>query len=233
MHTLEDEKTINEYENYIARNGIDDEVLSKYIKAIEIIIVGRKDREYGLKISNRVKKLIEKVVFDNSDGGTIWQLEKYQQDNNTLPYDLVNKYYDVLKFESFYLFESFIYYMERNRNWSKRFYQPRRKTLKCVVDDLQSLEDRSENRMFYGLSMPSRVGKSTVCIFFLAWVAYKRPNSHSAMGGHSGILAKGFYKELLNLIVTPEYTFKELFDFWHPEYADKPFPTDKSADELQ
>ena len=73
---------------------------------------------------------------------------------------------------------------------------------------------------------------STVCIFFLAWIAYKRPNSHSAMGGHSGILAKGFYKELLNLITTPEYTFKELFDYLHPEYANKPFPTDKSADEF-
>ena len=67
MHTLEDEKVIQEYENYIEKNGTDDEVLSKYIKAIEIVIVGREDREYGLKISSRVKKLIEKVVFDNSE----------------------------------------------------------------------------------------------------------------------------------------------------------------------
>ena len=52
------------------------------------------------------------------------------------------------------------------------------------------------------------------------------------MGGHSGILAKGFYKELLNLITTPEYTFKELYDFWQPEYVNKPFPTDKSSDEF-
>ena len=151
MHTLEDEKVIQEYENYIEKNGTDDEVLSKYIKAIEIVIVGREDREYGLKISSRVKKLIEKVVFDNSDGGTIWQLEKYQQDNDTLPYDLVEKYYEIQKYESFYLFESFIYYMERNRSYSKRFYQPRRQTLKCVVDDLQALEDKEQNRVFYVL----------------------------------------------------------------------------------
>ena len=84
-----------------------------------------------------------------------------------------------------------------------------------------------------------RVGKrcipthnSTICIFFLAWIALKRPNSHSAMGGHSGVLAKGFYKELINIITTEEYTFKELYDYFHPEYADKPFPTDKSADEF-
>ena len=52
------------------------------------------------------------------------------------------------------------------------------------------------------------------------------------MGGHSGILAKGFYKELMNLIITPEYTFKELFVYMHPEYENKAFPTDKSADEF-
>lgn len=75
--------------------------------------------------------------------------------------------------------------------------------------DLQDLEDRKLD--FYGLSMPSRVGKSTICIFFLAWVAGKRPNSHSAMGGHSGKLAKGFYGELLNLVNTREYKFSEIF----------------------
>lgn len=80
--------------------------------------------------------------------------------------------------------------------------------------------------------MPSRVGKSTICIFFLAWVSLRRPNSHSAMGGHSGILAKGFYKELMNLFTTEEYTFSELFYFWNPEYANKPLVTDKSADEF-
>lgn len=231
MHTLDDEKDIQQYEEYIQANGIDRNVIDAYVKASEIILCGRKDKEYGLKVSARAKELCEKYVFDLADG-SIWKLEKYQQNNQLDPYDIVNQYYEILKYESLYLFESFIYYMERNRHWSKRFYQPRRKTLKCVVDDLQDLEDRKGNRTFYGLSMPSRVGKSTTNILFLAWIALKRPNSHNAMGGHSGILAKGFYKELLNLITTTEYTFKELFDFAHPKYANKPFPTDKSADEF-
>lgn len=225
------ERAVNDYENFISAHGISEDVINAYVQATKVALQTEKDREYGLNVSSRAKELIEKFILENT-GGTVWDLERYQQENDTLPYDLVNKYYDVLKFESFYLFESFIYYMERNRGYSKRFYQPRRKTLKCVVDDLQALEDKTENRVFYGLSMPSRVGKSTVCIFFLAWIALKRPNSHSAMGGHSGILAKGFYKELLNLITTPEYTFKELYDFWQTEYANKPFPTDKSSDEF-
>ena len=231
MASIELQKAVQGYENYINVHGINEDVINAYVMATETAINVEKDKDFGLKISKRAKEVIEAFVLE-STGGTIWDLEKYQQNNQTLPYDILNKYYQILKLESFYLFESFIFYMEKNRSWQKRFYHPRRKTLKCVVDDLQSLEDKTENRVFYGLSMPSRVGKSTVCIFFLAWIAFKRPNSHSAMGGHSGILAKSFYKELLNIIITPEYTFKELYDYFHPEYADKPFPTDKSSDEF-
>lgn len=220
--------TINQYDNFIKTHLIDESVISAYVEACKVAINGEKDIEYGLQLTNRSKGIIEQFCMKQT-GGTIWDLEKYAQDHNT-PYDLIDKYYELLKLESYYNFESFMYYMERKRNWSKRFYYPRRKTLKVVVNDLEDLENRKIK--FYGLSMPSRVGKSTICIFFLAWVAMRRPNSHSAMGGHSGILAKGFYKELMNLFSTEEYAFDELFFFWNQEYANKSLVTDKSADEF-
>lgn len=184
-----------------------------------------------LKCTARTKKLINSYCIDPKqfNGKDIWEVEKVVQESDS-EYPLLNQFYDVLKLESYYNFESFMLYMERKRHWTKRFYFPRRHTLKIVVNDLQDLENRIIK--FYGLSMPSRVGKSTICIFFLAWVSLRRPNSHSAMGGHSGILAKGFYKELMNLFTTEEYTFSELFYFWNPEYANKPLVTDKSADEF-
>ena len=229
MVSKELENAIQSYEDYINVNGIDENVINAYVMACGTAY--KEDIEYGKQVSARAKEIIEQFISDLT-GGNVWLLEKYQQDNDTAPYEVLEKYYEVLKLESLHIFESFIYYMERNRSYSKRFYQPRRQTLKCVVDDLQALEDKEQNRVFYGLSMPSRVGKSTVCIFFLAWIALKRPNSHSAMGGHSGILAKSFYKELLNILTTPEYNFKELYDYFHPQYANKPFPTDKSSDEF-
>ena len=229
MVSTELQNAIQGYENYINTNGIDENVINAYVMACGTAY--KEDIEYGKQVSARAKEIIEQFISDLT-GGNVWLLEKYQQDNDTAPYEVLEKYYEVLKLESLHIFESFIYYMERNRSYSKRFYQPRRQTLKCVVDDLQALEDKEQNRVFYGLSMPSRVGKSTVCIFFLAWIALKRPNSHSAMGGHSGILAKSFYKELLNILTTPEYNFKELYDYFHPQYANKPFPTDKSSDEF-
>ncbi len=230
MASHEISKAIQDYENYITKHGIDKSVMEAYFQIPFWAKEKDNDIETALKIAPRAKEIMNQYVL-NGAGGDIWQLEKFCFENKT-GHEVVDKYYQILKLESPYIFESSIQYMEKNRSPSKRFYEPRKKALNVVVQDLQNLEDRKNGNKFYGLSMPSRVGKSTICIFFLSWIALKRPNSHSAMGGHSGILAKGFYKELLNLMTTPEYTFKELFDYVHPEYADKSFPTDKSADEF-
>ena len=216
---------IQGYENYILENGVDEDVINAYVMAATTSILTEKDKKFGLQLTEKAKELINLLVY-NLTGGDIWALEKYAQDFD-LEYSLVDTFYEVLKLESYDKLESFIFYMEKKRKYSRRFYQPRQETLHIVTEDLEDLEARIIE--FYGLSMPSRVGKSTMCIFFLGWVALKRPNSHNAMGGHSGILAKGFYKELLNLISTEEYTFAELFEFWHPG---RTVLRDKSADEF-
>lgn len=221
---------IDDCEKYISQNGIDENIIETYYNVCQLA-KNEGEIDTMLKCTARTKELINGYCTDPKqfDGKDIWEVEKVVQESGS-EYPLLNQFYDVLKLESYYNFESFMFYMERKRHWTKRFYFPRRKTLKAVVKDLEDLENRIIK--FYGLSMPSRVGKSTICIFFLAWVSLHRPNSHSAMGGHSGILAKGFYKELMNLFTTEEYTFSELFYYWNPEYAKKPLVTDKSADEF-
>lgn len=138
-------------------------------------------------------------------------------------------YFKAILAETPHNFESFIKFLERNRPPEKRFYEPRKKVLHQVALDLQWLEDDPKAK-FYGLSLPARTGKSTIAILFIGWIMYKRPNSHNAMGGHSGILAKGFYKEVLNFISTEEYTFAEMWDYLHPE--SKVMIRDKSAEEF-
>ena len=135
-------------------------------------------------------------------------------------------YDQFLLWESKFWFESFILYMEKERPYEKRFYEPRRKTQGIVVQDLQDLEDGKYR--FYGLSEPPRVGKSSVCIFFFSWIGARHPNSNNAMGGHSGILARGFYQELLNLITTEEYTYAEIYNRMNPG---RPLLNRKNADE--
>lgn len=212
-------------ENLIAKDGLKIDHIEVIYGLADISINEKNNKEYGLKLSARAKELIEKLIF-NMVNVSVWQLDEYCKANKVNLPEL-DLYWKIIKLETYDNFESFVLYMEKNRPFVKKFYLPRRKTLKIVVQDLMDLENRIIK--FYGLSMPSRVGKSTICIFFLAWIALKRPNSHSAMGGHSGILAKGFYKELMNLFSTEEYTFAELFEYWHPGHI---VIRDKSADEF-
>ncbi|MBO5484349.1 MAG: hypothetical protein J5979_03950 [Lachnospiraceae bacterium] len=143
------------------------------------------------------------------------KVKKYASRNSRKAIEFYNLYRKNEFFLAPYLFRDFLIAMEWDRAPQKRFYLPRRKTLDIVVDDLQDLEDGKLD--FYGLSMPPRVGKSTICIFFLAWVMGRRPNGHSAMSGHSGDLADGFYTEALNIMEldVPEdktiYHFRDIF----------------------
>lgn len=143
---------------------------------------------YCLKITSYVKKVIP--LLEKSDA-------------------LNGLYWDVLLWEAPNRFESFLLYMEKNRSYKKKFYEPRMNPLSIVAQDLQDLEDGKYD--FYGLSMPPRVGKSTICIFFYAWIIGKRPSSHNAMSGHSGILADRFHNDLIKLTENEEYTFHEIF----------------------
>ena len=201
--------SINLVLNSIKANGVDYAKLSDLLDlCIWQLKENPEDKEYCFTYSDYIKKCASAL-----------HVKTCQEEYGDL-------YWRAMLFEAPYIFESFILYMEKNRPYKKKFYEPRKKTLKVVVDDLQDLEDRKIK--FYGLSMPSRVGKSTICIFFLAWISVKRPNSHNAMGGHSGMLAKGFYKELLNLFTPEEYTFAEIYESIHPG---KIILRDKSADD--
>lgn len=137
-------------------------------------------------------------------------------------------YWDTLKLESFWYFESFLIYMEHKRDYEKRFYEPRACTQHIVVEDLQALEDSKTQKM-YTLSEPSRVGKSTIMVFFGAWICLRHPYSHSAMCTHSGYLADHFYKEMLDLLTSPEYCFEELYQYFQPNNK---FIEDKSAEKM-
>lgn len=212
-------------ENYIENYGPRYEYLEIMYNIADIAINQGKLIDFGLEVTLKVKQHIEKLMLDTV-GKDIWAVIEYCREQNATMNE-VELYWNTIKLESYYLLESFIEYMEKKRPLTKKFYYPRKKTLQIVVNDLQDLENGCIR--FYGLSMPSRVGKSTICIFFLAWIALRKPNSHSAMGGHSGILAKGFYKELMNLFTTEEYTFAELFEYWHPGCV---VLRDKSADEF-
>ena len=107
-------------------------------------------------------------------------------------------------------FDDYCIALEWIRDPEKRFYLPRRSVLKVLVDDLQDLFDGRLD--FLGVSLPPRVGKSTLCIFFMTFVMGHRPAVASVMSGHSDKLTDGFYRELLSIITDDtQYAWQEIF----------------------
>lgn len=192
MVSEQTKSTADSIKNYIKQNGIEHQSLYDLLDVAKVALEKENDTEWALKVTSYIKECCTWAIQSN--------VEVLQMD------DL---YWKTMKAEAPYHFESFLYYMEKNRRPEKKFYEPRMRTLKIVVDDLQDLEDGKLD--FYGLSLPPRVGKSTLCIFFLTWVIGRHPESHNAMSGHSGILADRFYNDVFKLTQNEEYTFKEIF----------------------
>lgn len=107
-------------------------------------------------------------------------------------------------------FDAYLQYLEYEREPEKRFYLPRRHVLRPLVSDLQDLEDGKLD--FLGISLPPRIGKSTLCIMFMTMVMGKRPDVANVMSGHSDKLTDGFYREILSILTdTSNYAWNEIF----------------------
>lgn len=122
-------------------------------------------------------------------------------------YDIIGRTY---LFEAKDVFDSYCIYLEWNRAPEKKFYQPRHRVLKVLADDLEDLFYKRID--FLGVSLPARVGKSTLCIFFITWLMGNRPDVASVMSGHSDKLTNGFYGEVLSIITDPvTYNWSKIF----------------------
>lgn len=108
-------------------------------------------------------------------------------------------------------FHLFLLYMEWNRDPTKKFYPPRRKMLRQVVDALQDLADDKLDLL--AISLPPGTGKSTLAIFFICWLAGKEPDKCILTGSHSNAFIRGAYDECLRVMDNKEgeYLFNEVF----------------------
>jgi predicted phage terminase large subunit-like protein len=106
-------------------------------------------------------------------------------------------------------FESFLLYVEWNRDPEKKFYVPRRKVLARLVRAMQALVDDELDLLT--ISMPPGTGKSTLGIFFLSWVMGRDPDGQSLASAHSGTLTRSFYDGVMQIITDPEYLWADVF----------------------
>lgn len=109
-----------------------------------------------------------------------------------------------------YDFDSYLLYVEWNRPPDKKFYPPRRRVLKQVVDCLQELADDKLDLL--SISLPPGSGKTTLAIFFLTWLAGKIPNEPMLTGSHSNSFVRGVYDEVLRILdPNGDYLWHDVF----------------------
>lgn len=202
---------VNGYENYIKKNGIDEQVINAYADACSVAINGEKDVEYGLQLTERAKDIIERFCKDKT-GGTIWDLEKYAFDHKTT-YDLINKKYEILLLEAQNkIVDSYFQYIEKKREPKDRFYMPRRKQLIKIglVDALQGMIDDKYDILC--VSLVPGAGKSTIEKFFHSAVAGWFPKDYSLFYSHSGDITRMYYDGVYDIVTNDDdYAWHDIF----------------------
>lgn len=129
--------------------------------------------------------------------------------------DRVLDYYDLVK--QTYLwgakdsFDDYMIYLEWDREPQTKFYQPRRRILKRVTDQLQALEDNNLDELF--LSLPARTGKSTIVMFFLTWIMGKHPESSNLYVAFSDTITRALYSGIMEILTDPvTYLWADVFN---------------------
>lgn len=212
------QKAIQEYENYILKHGVDLDVTNAYFTAAFWANEKDNDIETALKIAPRAKELMNQYVI-NGAGGDIWELEKFCFANKT-GHEMVDKWYEILKLEATHLFESFCFYMEKNRPPEERFYQPRINPLRQVALLIQDLfDDKLDEGMVF---CPGRIGKTQIVKMGNLWFGSNRPERSNLYSAYSDKITGGFYDGTIELITDPTYTYAEIF----PKNVEKKLITD-------
>ena len=169
-----------------------------YRDAMAILYEGIQDGQEELhEVNKELRKKISGAI--KRGGGDVRALEM-----------LNDTYYKSLLADAKVDFDAYCQYIERDREPRKRFYLPRRKKLLKVVNAFQRLMD--DELDILGISLPPGVGKSTLAIFLLTWVAGKWPEEPDLTGSHSNAFVRGVYDECLRVFdPNGEYLWHDVF----------------------
>ena len=170
---------LSDYDNLLSLLGMANEVLGE-------------DKELSKKLANKVRFLALRLCST----GDI----KYYNLYNQALLSLAQKHKD---------FDSYLLYVEKDRDPEDRYYQPRRNKIYWLVQKMQRLID--DELDILSISMPPGTGKTTLGEFFISFVMGHYPNTPNLMSSHSGFMTRMFYDAVLNIITSNEYCWSDVF----------------------
>lgn len=119
-------------------------------------------------------------------------------------------YRRTLLFDAKWDFDSYLQYLEIDRDPHERFYLPRREVLRPLAMDLQDLADNKLDELF--LSEPPRVGKTTMLLFYVTWLIGRDSEKSNLYSAYSDMITRAFYNGVLEIINDPDtYLWHDVF----------------------
>ena len=144
------------------------------------------------------RELRSKISSYFSEADTYTKKELYELSRRILCWEAPNS------------FDSFMLYNEIDRPAKEQFWLPRRSKLMPVCQALQDLEDGNLDELF--LSCPPRVGKTTIILFFLAWVMGRNSERSNLYSSYTDSVVNVLYNGILEMMQDPvTYRYFEIF----------------------
>lgn len=155
------------------------------------------------------------------DGDHVHALDWGKRLMSHLPYGLRNagamgdkhRFYSAMKqtlrMMAPYDLDSYLLFVEWERDDDKKFYAPRRQILRPTVRNIQMLMD--DELDILSISMPPGTGKSTLEIFTLSWVMGREPAKPNLVSAHSSFLTTSIYQGVQQILSDEEYLWRQAF----------------------
>ena len=167
----------------------------------------------------------EKDEFDKAHENNAWLRTRITKviGNSGRVKDFFELYKKTLLFDAKYDFDCYLLYLEIEREPKDRFYQPRRKILRPLVQAMQDLVDDKLDELF--LSMPARVGKTSLIMFFMTWILGRDSERSNLYSAYSDTITTAFYNGVLE-VIKDQNTY-----LWSDVFPDSKIVTTNSKDE--
>ena len=192
MQLLEEYKSDMRKLKTLLERGVDYRTVAAILAQSQYILKDYPDeRKYCFAYSKAVKDIA---------------LRQYAE---TLKPEWDEMYWQAMLWEAPMLLDSYCLYIEKNRKPQERFYQPRRKTLKKVVDKLQALEDDELDELF--IHMPARVGKSQIITLGTSWHCGRDTEKSNLYVTYKEGLGGAFLDGVMEIWTDPTYCHNDVF----------------------
>lgn len=171
-----------------------DTLYKYYDRAIYILEDHEKERAFALSLTAFVKGWCD-VLYQNEDD----QFRKL--------------YWMVLLWEARNMvLDSYLLYLEKNRIYKDRFYEPRRKCF-MKIGLIQGMQDILDDKLdILSISLPPGTGKTTLEKMFHSGICGWFPEDANLFYSHSGDITRMYYEGMYDILTNnQEYTWSEIF----------------------